>query len=306
VNRLPSFAAAAVLKQQEIPDGVAPSTFDCSASLVEKDAGQRSPFGRQNNLKGSAWTWCYDCRTIYTMKTFSALLVCSGLFYTSVAFAQFGSGIPDWQSLKIIQTVEPIFPTTLTQKAVTTGEARVAINTDADGKLTDWLVVGYSRRELADAFVVALKEWKFEPARLRGVAVGTTIEIFVYFEAKGVVVSTTAIDQLEGYLGFAEGRFAYRPRSLRELDRIPTPLVVVKPLYTEELAKKGVRGRVTVDFYITEDGTVRLPSVSPYDDSQLTALAIDALRQWKFEPPTHNGNPTLVKATQVFSFNPAK
>ena len=65
-------------------------------------------------------------------------------------------------------------------------------------------------------------------------------------------------------------------------------------------------GRVTVDFYITEDGTVRLPSVSPYDDSQLTALAIDALRQWKFEPPTHNGNPTLVKATQVFSFNPAK
>ena len=240
------------------------------------------------------------------MKTFSGLLVCSGLFLASVASAQFGVPIPDWQSLKIIQTAEPIFPHQLTQKAVTQGEAHVVINNDADGKLTEWLVVGYSRPEFADAVVTALKQWKFEPARLRGSPVGTTIDVFFYFEAKGVVVSTSAIDQLEGFLSFAERRFAYRPCSLRELDRIPTPLVTVKPLYSDELAKKGVRGKVTVDFYITEAGAVRMPSVSPYDDSQLTALAIDALRQWKFEPPTRNGNPVLVKATQVFSFNPTQ
>jgi TonB family protein len=240
------------------------------------------------------------------MKTFSRLLMCSGLFLASAAFAQFGSPIPDWQSLKIIQTCEPVFPFMLTQKAVTKGEAHVAINTDANGKLTDWLVVGYSRPEFADAVVMALKQWKFEPAQLRGSPVGTTIEIFFYFEAKGVVVSTTAIDQLEGFLSFAEGRYAYRPCSLRQLDRIPTPLVTVKPLYSDELAKKGVRGKVTVDFFITEKGEVRMPAVSPYDNSQLTALAIDALRQWKFEPPTRNGNPVLVKATQVFNFSPTQ
>lgn len=241
------------------------------------------------------------------MKTFSSLLVCSGLFLASTALAQFGEPVPVWQSVKIIQTTEPVFPFILTQQGVTKGEVHVAINTDATGKLTDWLVVGYSRPELADTVVAALKEWKFEPARLHGTPVGTTIEVFFYFEAKGVVVSTTAIDQLEGaFMSFAEGRFAYRPCSLRELDRIPTPLVTVKPLYSEELVKKGVRGKVTVDFYITEAGTVRLPSVSPYDDSELTALAIDALRQWKFEPPTRNGKPVLVKASQVFSFGPAK
>ena len=76
------------------------------------------------------------------MKTFSGLLVCSGLFLASVASAQFGVPIPDWQSLKIIQTAEPIFPHQLTQKAVTQGEAHVVINNDANGKLTEWLVVG--------------------------------------------------------------------------------------------------------------------------------------------------------------------
>jgi TonB family protein len=240
------------------------------------------------------------------MKTFSRLLVCSGLFLAGTAFAQFGEPVPVWQSLKIIQTIDPVFPFQLTQKAITSGEAHVAINTDATGKLTDWLVVGYSRPEFADAVLAVLKEWKFEPARLHGSPVGTTIEVFFYFEAKGVVVSTTAIDQLEGFLSFAERRFSYRPCSLRELDRIPTPLVTVRPLYSEELVKKGVRGKVTVDFYITEAGMVRLPAVSPYDNSELTALAIDALRQWKFEPPTRNGKPVLVKATQIFNFGPGQ
>jgi TonB family protein len=240
------------------------------------------------------------------MKTFSRLLLCSGLCLTSVAFAQFGAPRPDWQSLKIIQTCDPIFPFMLTQQAITKGEAHVAINTDATGKLTDLLVVGYSRPEFAEAATAAIKQWKFEPAELRGSPVGTTIEIYIYFEAKGVVVSTTTLDQLEGLLSFADRRNSYQPCSLRQLDRIPTPLVTIKPFYSEELAKKGVRGKVTVDFYITETGEVRMPAVSPYDNSQLTALAIDALRQWKFEPPTRNGRPVLVKATQVFNFSPAQ
>jgi outer membrane biosynthesis protein TonB len=45
-----------------------------------------------------------------------------------------------------------------------------------------------------------------------------------------------------------------------------------------------------------------MPAVSPRDNSELTALSLEALRQWKFEPPTRNGKLVLVKASQVFSF----
>ena len=34
-------------------------------------------------------------------------------------------------------------------------------------------------------------------------------------------------------------------------------------------------------------------------------LAVDAVRQWTFEPPTRNGRPVLVHVRQVFRFNPA-
>jgi TonB family protein len=137
---------------------------------------------------------------------------------------------------------------------------------------------------------------------MRGEPVGTTIEIYFYFEARGVVVSTTTIDELERATLFETGRYVYQPCSLRELDRIPTPLTTVAPVYPAELARKGVHGRVSVDFYIDETGVVRMPAVSPRDNSELTVLSLEALRQWRFEPPTRNGKPVLVKASQVFSF----
>jgi len=52
-------------------------------------------------------------------------------------------------------------------------------------------------------------------------------------------------------------------------------------------------------------GAVRLPSVSTEQDAVLTRLAIDALKQWKFSPPTSRGRPVLVKASQVFDFGNA-
>ena len=236
------------------------------------------------------------------MKVLSRLIVCIGLACASALYGQFGPEIPEWQSVKIVQTVDPVFPFLLTQQGLTHGEARIAVNTDAKGKLVEWLVVEYTRAEFAREAVDALKQWSFVPARLRGDAVGTTIEVYFYFEAKGVVVSTTRIDKLERATLFETDRIAYQPRSLRELDRIPTPLSTVAPAYPAGLAQKGVHGRVTVDFYIDETGVVRMPAVSPEDNSDLTALSVDALRQWRFEPPTRNGKPVLVKASQVFNF----
>jgi TonB family protein len=236
------------------------------------------------------------------MKLLSASLFGCGLLLTASAFGQLGPMVPEWQSLTIVQTCQPVFPFQLTQAGVTRGEAEVAINTDSNGKLTEWLVVAYSHPELAREAVDSIKRWKFVPARLRGEPVGTTIEVYFDFEAKGVVVSTTNMDLLAMAQIFGGKRNAYEPCSLRELDRIPTPLIAIAPQYPVELANKGVKGKVTVDFYIDEMGMARMPSVSSHDNSELTALSIEALRQWKFEPPSRNGKPVLVRATQVFSF----
>jgi TonB family protein len=240
------------------------------------------------------------------MKLLSACLFGCGLQLTGTVFGQMGSRVPEWQSSTIVQTCNPVFPFGLTQTGVTSGAARISISTDADGKLSEWLIVAYTHPELAKEALDCIKQWRFVPARLRGDPVGTTIEIYFDFEAKGVVVSTTSLDEVARATIFATNRNTYEPCSLRDLDRIPLPLVAIAPKYPTELANKGVKGKVTVDFYIDETGIARMPSVSSHDNSQLTALSVEALRQWKFEPPTRNGKPVLVRASQVFNFDEGK
>ncbi len=240
------------------------------------------------------------------MKTLTALALCGGLLIPGTALSQLGPVVPEWQSVRIIQTVDPVFPIQLSQLGVIRGEAQVAVNTDADGKLVDWMVVAYSHKKLADEAVNAIKQWKFVPARLRGEAVGTTIEIYFHFAVTGVVVSTTRLDLLARDTIFDLNPEAHEPCSLRDLDRIPIPITTIAPQYTAKLANKGVKGRVTVDFFIDETGATRMPSVSSHDNAELTALSLQALRQWKFEPPTRNGNPVLVRASQMFSFGEGK
>jgi periplasmic protein TonB len=238
------------------------------------------------------------------MKTKSALLACIGLLGTGAAWAQLPSLPPDWQSTKIFQTVEPIFPYQLQQLSVTSGEARVVINVDASGKLSEWLVIGYTMPEFADVAVKALKQWRFEPARLRGEPVGTTVELVFHYESQGtLVVSQTATDNVTArLLQLMAGSYVYKPCSLRDLDKIPTPIYTVSPAYPHELADKGVKGKVVIGFYIDETGAVRMPSGSVQDDDRLSGLALAALRQWKFEPPTRGGKPVLVAAQQTFNF----
>ena len=238
------------------------------------------------------------------MKRFSIMLFCFGLFGGGAAVAQIPAPAPEWQSLKINQTVEPVFPYQLQQLSVTSGDARIVINVDGTGKLDEYLVIGYTMPEFADVVVRAVKQWKFEPAKLRGEPVGATVELDFNFESQGtLVVSQTSIDNLQArLLQLMAGAYVFRPCSLKELDRIPTPIVTVSPIYSHELADKGVKGRVVITFYIDETGTVRMPAGSVDDDSRLISLAIAALRQWRFEPPTRSGRPVLVAAEQTFNF----
>jgi TonB family protein len=83
---------------------------------------------------------------------------------------------------------------------------------------------------------------------------------------------------------------------------VPTRIVGDAPRYAVEAAKQGVRGSVAVYFYIDEKGEVRMPAVQTGPHPYLMEIAVDALKSWKFEPPTSRGRPVLVAAAQIFDF----
>ena len=62
---------------------------------------------------------------------------------------------------------------------------------------------------------------------------------------------------------------------------------------------------VTVEFYIDEQGTVRMAAVPRESAGDVyAAAAVAAVEQWRFEPPLRKGEPVLVLAQQEFKFRP--
>jgi TonB family protein len=237
------------------------------------------------------------------MKILHLPLVCSALWLAVPISAQTGAKATDQKSLQIIQAGVLSFPLQLNNGPVMNGEATVAIHVDRDGRLTDCLVTGYTRKEFADTAVAALKASRFDPPRVNGVPWSSVQEVHFDFSRTGVVVSVSGSDLIMNMVDeIAKGRYVYRLRSPRELDRVPTPVHVVSPV-NPTLTLGEQKRAVTVDFYVDEEGRVRMPSVSRADiGTACAACALDAVKQWRFEPPLYQGRPTLISVRQEFNF----
>ena len=211
------------------------------------------------------------------------------------------------ESIKIEPTTAPYFNPVLLSRGITEGKVSLVIDVSAEGRLTDWLVLGYTDREMVNYCIDALKDWKITPARVDGQAVPAQVELTIGVTAEGVVISSSGHEIVDITLRRLMGN-PLKPQisSGRELDRLPARVTTVAPKYAEAAEKQGVRGKVHVHFYIDEKGAVRMPAVDASAQPYLSDIAVTAVREWKFEPPTRHGKPVLIAATQEFDFSSAK
>jgi len=198
-----------------------------------------------------------------------------------------------------------VYPPRLLMEGVPSGQVRVVLSVDARGKLADLLIVGYTNPEFASAVAAAMPTWTYEPARVHGQARAARIDVEVNFKSELNVLVVNAGYHVWELVTNDWRRYAYRAYKLSEIDKIPTPVHVVQPVLPKDYADRRVPRSVTVEFFIDEKGTVRVPTVDREDvDSVFAGAMVAAVEQWKFEPPTKHGEPVLVLARQEFKFPP--
>lgn len=240
-------------------------------------------------------------RTLYRLSFVAAL---AGLF-CALSAATSGRLAEDNAGLAINQTESLLYPFSMTIAGILTGEARVVISVDASGQLNDALVVGYTNVAFADAATAALKRWTFEPARVNGQAHASRAYVLFSFKNNMAVM----VQRLPGVMDVAifrmvNERYAYSACQLRDLDHIPIPVHVVPPASSGP-DLRGTKRTVTVEFFIDEEGKVRVPAIGRDElDDVFSAAAVQAVEQWRFEPPMRKGRPVLVLARQDFTFVP--
>jgi TonB family protein len=185
-------------------------------------------------------------------------------------------------------------------EGVSNGSVRVVLLVNEQGKLVDWLFVSYTRKDFADEVERVMKKWTFEPELAEGEPIATVADLTFNFEVNGILlVQRFGVDRpVNDILREQE----YQACSLKNIDRIPTPVSIVNPTYPKEWAEQGITGKVVVDFYIDESGKVRLPATISNSNAMLAGIAVAAVGKWQFTSPTRKGLPVLVHAQQIFDF----
>jgi TonB family protein len=83
--------------------------------------------------------------------------------------------------------------------------------------------------------------------------------------------------------------------------RPPAKIVDVPPVLPEQAARAGIRGTVILELTIGVDGTVKdarvLRGIPPLNEA-----ALEAVRQWRYEPTTIDGTPVPVILTVPVAF----
>jgi TonB family protein len=84
----------------------------------------------------------------------------------------------------------------------------------------------------------------------------------------------------------------------------PEPIHQLVPVYPAELRQQGVGGEVELQFVVDEKGDVQFVEVVKSLHPYLDYAAVQALKQWKFEPPLRKGKPAPGIFILKIHFNP--
>lgn len=192
----------------------------------------------------------------------------------------------------------PVYPYELLRQRVT-GEASVSCMVNTAGLVINTRVMKASRPEFGAALAAALEATKFGYATREGEPIASVMGFRHTFNPRD-----RSEHDWQAELDLLE-RALRRPQTLgkaRDLDRPLRPKAQTSPAFPPSLLSKGVGGEALIEFLLDEQGRARLPRIVSATDPSFGYAAAHAVAQWRFDPPTARGEPTVMRVAIPFTF----
>lgn len=209
------------------------------------------------------------------------------------------------QNARFKHYVEPWITRAL-HEATPEGELLLIVDINDDGTVSDWIVTRADHHSMVKAVDRVVGEWTFHPAKIDDKPIPIVISLIFTFTKRGTsLVEGNLVDlYLKSIHHFRED--VVLVRSFTELDRLPEPVDIVRPVISRDIPEDERSGAVVVNFFIDETGKVRIPVIEPFEGNRgLADAAYNAILQWQFKPPTVKGKPVIVQVKQPFNFVPS-
>jgi protein TonB len=91
--------------------------------------------------------------------------------------------------------------------------------------------------------------------------------------------------------------------NIADLDQRPRAILMSPPVYPAEMRRRRVEGTVYVLFVVDPEGRVVNPKVEKSTHTSFEKPALDAVRQWRFEPGTRNGEKVTARMRVPIRFS---
>lgn len=202
------------------------------------------------------------------------------------------------QSPRKIKDVKPVYPPEVLAKGAQ-GVQILEATISETGTVRNSLSLRSTDPSLIVAATEAVLQWKFTPAVLDGAPKPVLMTVTVNFAASAA--SSMAFVAGATTTGKAPAEWPAGAVRVGGNIRQPMKMVDVKPVYPDLAQKARVQGVVIVEALIGQDGRVEgarvLRSIPLLDQA-----ALDAVRQWEFNPTLMNGVPVPVIMTLTVNF----
>lgn len=96
------------------------------------------------------------------------------------------------------------------------------------------------------------------------------------------------------------------PAVIEDLDEQPAPIKTASPAYPKTALRDSLEGSVFLRVTINEQGEVAKVEIEKGTRDDLNAAAVEAMKQWKFKPPTRKGTPVQASVVVPFRFKLTK
>jgi TonB family protein len=176
----------------------------------------------------------------------------------------------------------PRYPFEL-RRANVQGKAMIAFVVLPDGSVTDVAIVKADDIRFGDAATAAVSAWKFHPAKFHGQPVSCRMMVPVVFSLDGIP-APAELDQVKN-----ETQAEASVYPLAEVDSPPVATYQRPPTYPFVLRKAGIQGEATVDFIVTNHGSVAAAKVVRATDPRFGEAALACVVQWHFRPAMKDG-----------------
>lgn len=188
---------------------------------------------------------------------------------------------------RLVKKVDPVYPKEARKKRIE-GVVILEATTDGEGNVVKAQVLRSKGPLLDQAAIDAVRQWKYEPFYIKGKPHGLVFTVTVRFRLKEK--DTGEFDK--GAVQAGEDKAIKPPKLIEKMD----------PVYPEEARQSRVQGVVVLRVRINKEGLVKRIMIMRSENGLLNKPAMDAVRQWKYEPLLIDGEPTPVVFNVTVTF----